>query len=159
MVSSFWPKYQRNLFKNFCPSLQKEFNSHKSSSKWFLNFWFSSFLEARAFRNLLTFRNPTNHEMNETWLYFLYFFFSSFCRDNESSNILDNLLSRMELYANNLEALVKERTSDYFFSYVKEVLKYLANYQYSISILDALDMWLLPVRFKYKPGYRPCDLL
>ena len=36
-----------------------------------------------------------------------------FCRDNESSNILDNLLSRMELYANNLEALVEERTADY----------------------------------------------
>ena len=34
-------------------------------------------------------------------------------RDNESSNILDNLLSRMELYANNLEALVEERTADY----------------------------------------------
>jgi len=34
-------------------------------------------------------------------------------KDNESSNILDNLLSRMELYANNLEALVEERTADY----------------------------------------------
>ncbi|KAL4713025.1 hypothetical protein ACJJTC_014659 [Scirpophaga incertulas] len=35
-------------------------------------------------------------------------------KSQESSNILDNLLSRMEQYANNLEMLVEDRTKDYF---------------------------------------------
>lgn len=34
-------------------------------------------------------------------------------RENESGNILDNLLKRMEHYAQNLETLVDERTRDY----------------------------------------------
>jgi atrial natriuretic peptide receptor A len=34
-------------------------------------------------------------------------------RENESGSILDNLLKRMEHYAQNLETLVDERTRDY----------------------------------------------
>ena len=41
-------------------------------------------------------------------------FFLVLRRDNESNNLLEVLLTRMEKYANNLEALVEERTRDYW---------------------------------------------
>lgn len=34
-------------------------------------------------------------------------------RAGDSNNVLDNLLSRMEQYANNLEELVEQRTAQY----------------------------------------------
>ena len=34
-------------------------------------------------------------------------------KETRSGNIMDNLLSRMEQYANNLESLVEERTQSY----------------------------------------------
>ena len=40
----------------------------------------------------------------------LLFFLS---RENESGNILDNMLNRMVLYSENLESLVAERTKSY----------------------------------------------
>lgn len=46
------------------------------------------------------------------WWRINWYFIRAF-RKNESGNILDNLLSRMEMYAMNLEGLVDERTRDY----------------------------------------------
>lgn len=63
-------------------------------------------------------------------------------RENESSNILDNLLKRMEQYANNLESLVQERTADYLEEKRKaEDLLYQLLPKYVFTSLSFLTIW------------------
>jgi hypothetical protein len=75
----------------------------------------------------------------ELFIFFKFFFSRVFHRNSES-NILDNLLSRMEQYANNLETLVEERTADYLEEKRKceELLYQLLPKYVSLFVLSSL---------------------
>ena len=49
-------------------------------------------------------------------------------KENKSGNIMDNLLTRMEQYANNLESLVEERTQSYLDEKRRSGLSSLLNF-------------------------------
>ena len=80
-------------------------------------------------------------------------------RDSESTNILDNLLSRMERYANNLEALVEERTEDYLEEKRKaEDLLYelLPKWVFQKKHLGSLTTIGTPACFAFDQGCNVC---
>ncbi|TKR95254.1 hypothetical protein L596_009447 [Steinernema carpocapsae] len=59
-------------------------------------------------------------------------------KDNETSNLVDNLLKRMEIYANNLEGLVEERTQEYLAE--KKKVEELLHQLLPPSVADQLIM-------------------
>lgn len=70
-------------------------------------------------------------------------------RDNETSNLVDNLLKRMEQYATNLEGLVEERTQEYLAE--KKKVEELLHQLLPPSVADQVIIFILSCIYVLSP--------
>jgi atrial natriuretic peptide receptor A len=91
------PKSEDDWYRPVIPD-QSPVDDHPETVKRLIDLMISSWSENPHDRPEFSLIRKVVHSLN---------------KDNETSNLVDNLLKRMEQYANNLEGLVEERTQEY----------------------------------------------